>query len=375
LGGVPEGLGPALVELRERVDALAVGTLIGLRDDSGLDPVERRRRVIAASREAGLFHLGQAGERDEIVEPVLALVVARDTLASQGVGHLDGLFGPGPGVLAQVGEPLRSAYLAPMLAGDLRAGFAFTEPAGAARPSWARVDGETLVVNGHKSYVTGGADADFLTVLVDVEGRGPAMVVIDIGTPGVSLTRRFESLDGSHHAAFAFEDVRVPLDHIAGAPGEGLRRAMGKISEVRLAIAATCVGTSRWLVDEVTGHLEAPRRNGEPLGAREGVRIRYGDLRIRAYAARSTVYRTARLVDAGENALNETAAAKVFASEVVGELADTAIQLVGGEALAEDHPLCAAYRRVRAWRLAEGETDVLRLNVARGRLDLGLGRI
>ena len=169
--------------------------------------------------------------------------------------------------------------------------------------------------------------------------------------------------------------MRVPLDHIAGAPGEGLRRAMSKIGEVRLAIAATCVGTCRWLIDQVTAHIEAPRRNGEPLAAREGVRLRYGDLRIRAYAARSTVYRTARLVDAGENAVNETAAAKVFASEVVGDLADQAIQLVGGEALAEDHPLSAAYRRVRAWRLAEGESDVLRLNVARGRLDLGLGRI
>ena len=108
----------------------------------GAGPVERRRRVTAASREAGLFHLGQAGGRDELVEPVLALVVARDTLASRGVGHLDGLFGPGPGVLAQVGEPLRSAYLAPMLAGDRRAGFAFTEPADAARPTWGRVDGD-----------------------------------------------------------------------------------------------------------------------------------------------------------------------------------------------------------------------------------------
>ena len=121
--------------------------------------------------------------------------------------------------------------------------------------------------------------------------------------------------------------------------------------------------------------LPIARRHGEPLATREGVRLRYGDLRIRAYAARSTVYRTARLLDAGHNAVNETAAAKVFASEVVGELADAAIQLVGGEALADDHPLSATYRRVRAWRLAEGESDVLRLAVARGKLDLGLGRI
>ena len=192
----------------------------------------------------------------------------------------------------------------------------------------------------------------------------------------MTLTRRFGSLDGSHHAAFAFDDVRVPLAHVAGAPGEGLRRAMGKIGEVRLAIAANCVGTARWIIDQVTAHLEAPRRNGEP--ARRPRRASGSATATCASAptpARSTVYRTARLLDAGENAVNETAAAKVFASEVVGELADAAIQLVGGEALADDHPLSAAYRRVRAWRLAEGESDVLRLDVARGRLDLGLGRI
>jgi alkylation response protein AidB-like acyl-CoA dehydrogenase len=372
---VPELLSAALVELRERVDELAVETLVPLRDEPGVERGERRRRVTAASRAAGLFDLTQPGRAGELAEPALALVVARDTLASRGVGHLDGLFGPGPGVLAQVGEPLRSAYLAPLLAGDKRAGFAFTEPADAVRPTWARVDGDELVVNGRKSYVTGGGEVDFLTVLVEVDGRGPAMVVVDTDTPGVTLTRRFGSLDGSHHAAFAFADVRVPLTHIAGASGEGLRRAMGKIGEVRLAIAANCVGTCRWLVDQVTAHIEAPRRTGEPLAAREGVRLRYGDLRIRAYAARSTVYRTARLLDGGHNAVNETAAAKVFASEVVGELADAAIQLVGGEALADDHPLSATYRRVRAWRLAEGESDVLRLAVARGKLDLRLGRI
>ena len=87
---------------------------------------------------------------------------------------------------AGVAEPLRSSHLGPMLAGDKRSGFAFTEPADAPRPSWAVVDGDSLLVSGRKSYVTGGADADFLVALVDVEGQGPAMVVIDTAVPGVS---------------------------------------------------------------------------------------------------------------------------------------------------------------------------------------------
>lgn len=372
---MPESLPPDLVELRDRVAALARDMLVPLRDDDRLDPAERLRRVREASKAAGVFPLTQPVELGGVGASALALVVARDTLGQHDVGHLPGLFGPGPGVLRGVGEPLRSTHLAPLLAGERRGGFAFTEPADAPRPTWARVEGEELVVTGQKSYVTGGADADFLTALVDVEGQGPAMVVIDTATPGVTLARRFGTLDGSHHAAFHFEEVRVPASHVVGRPGEGLGRALGQIGDVRLAIAAGCVGTAGWVVGYVEDRLRAPRRRGEPLAAHERARLRYGEMRITAYAARSAVYRTARLADLGENAVNESMAAKVIATEAVGELVDAAIQLVGGEALVEGHPLERAYRRVRSLRLAEGETDTLRVNVARGRLDLDKGRI
>lgn len=371
---MPEHLSPDLVDLRERADALARIALVPLRDDTTLAPAERAARVRAASKAAGLFPLTQPGP-DGAPPAALPAVVARDTLGRHGVGHLAGVFGPGPGALAGVGEPLRSTYLLPVLAGERRGGFALTEPADAARPTWARRDGDDLVVNGRKSYVTHGAECDFLTALVEIDDVGPAMVVIDTDAPGVSITRRFGSLDGSHHAAFAFEDVRVPASNIVGRPGEGLRRAVDSVSTVRLAIAADCVGLTAFAIDLAEAALRAPRRSGPPLAASERARLRFGDLRIAAYAARSVLYRTARLVDAGENAVNECIAAKVIATETVGNVVDTAIQLVGGEAVIEGHPLEEAYRRVRVLRLAEGETDTLRVNVARGRLDLGLGRL
>jgi acyl-CoA dehydrogenase len=372
---MPEFLSPELVELRDRVAALA-GELVALRDDAGLGPAERAARVRDASTAAGVFPMTQPREVGGTAAPALALVVARDTLGQHDVGHLDGLFGPGPGVLRNVGEPLRTTHLLPLLAGERRGGFAFTEPADVARRTWAALDGDELVVNGQKSYVTGGANADFLTAVVDVEGRGPAMVVIDTDTPGVTLTRRFGTLDGSHHAAFTFTDVRVPAGHVVGEPGEGLKRALGQIGDVRLTIAAGAVGLCGHVTGLVTDHLQAPRRGDQPpLGSHERVRLRYGDMRVRAYAARSMLYRTARLADAGENAVNESMATKAFATETLGELVDAAIQLVGGEALTEGHPLESLYRRARVLRLAEGDTDTLRVNVARGRLDLGLGRI
>ena len=372
---MPEQLPAEIATLRDRVDALARDVLAPLRDDASLGGKERAARVRQAAQQAGIFTMTQPAEFGGTAASLLALTAVRDTLGSHNVSHLGGLFGPGPGVLAGVGEPLKSTHLAAVLAGEKRGAFGFTEPDHAERATWGRLDGDSLIVNGQKSYVTGGADADFINTLVEVEGRGPAMVVIDRATPGVSVARTFGSMDGTHHAYIEFDDVAVPAAHIIGQPGEGLPRALRQIGDTRLAFAAESVGLARWVIDFVTAHIQAPHRSGAPLGSREGVRLRYADLRIRAYAARSMVYRTARLGDAGENIVNEGIASKVFATEMVGEIVDAGIQLVGGIALRDGHPLAALYRRVRAMRLAEGASDVLRLNLARGRLDLNKGRI
>ena len=366
---MPEFISADLQDLRERAKSLANQTLIGLRDDVFLDPATRAAKVRAASKAAGIYGLTQ----DENTS-ALALLVAREALASGGVGHLPGVFGASAGVLENVQEPLRSSHLLPLLAGEKRGGFAFTEPTDAARPTWARVDGDEMVITGQKSYVTGGADASFLTAMVDVEGEGPSMVIIDTDRPGVTLTRRFSSLDGSHHAAFRFEEVRVPRYHAIGAPGDGRSRALEKISSVRRMVAAECIGTTAWILELVAADLRKQRRGGSKSEF-ERVRLRFGEMRIAAFAARSMVYRTARLADAGENVVNETIAAKVFASETANQVIDMAIQIIGGEALVAGHPLEAAYRRLRGWRLAEGESDTLRVNLSRGFLDLGKGRI
>jgi alkylation response protein AidB-like acyl-CoA dehydrogenase len=369
---MPEQLTPSQQQLLEAVRAFARETLEPRRD---MPADQARREVIDASRKAGFFAMTQPAAFGGSEATTLELTLVRDELAATNARHTGAVFGPGPGVLADVGEPLRSTYLAPLLAGDKRGGFAFTEPDDAPTPTRAVEDGDALVITGQKSYVTGGADADFINTLVQIGDRGPAMVVIDTALPGVAITRQFSSIDGSRHAAFRFDNARVPRSHIIGTPGEGMPRAMRQIGDTRLQIAAQGAGTMRWVLGYLTDHLLQPDRNGKTRGSREGVRLRYAELRIRAFAARSMVYRTARLADAGENVVNEGMACKVFATETLGEVVDTAIQLVGGGALVEDHPLAVLYRQVRSLRLAEGGSDVLRLNLARGQLDLGKGRI
>ena len=254
---MPDFLSDDLTALRDRVATLAQGPLAALRDDTSLPPAALAAQVRTLAKQAGLFGLTQ-----DPATPALTLLVARETLARHNVGHLPGLFGPDAGLLAGVAEPLRSSHLLPLLAGERRGGFAFTEPADAPRPSWAAVETDHLVVTGQKSYVTGGADADFLVALVEVDGQGPAMLVIDTAWPGVSISRHFSSLDGSRHAAFRFDGVRVPRSHALGAPGAGRSQALAKISAVRRLVAADAVGTAAWAVDFVGAELLRERRGG-----------------------------------------------------------------------------------------------------------------
>jgi len=367
---VPEQLSDQQQQLRERAADFARQVLEPLR---GADAAAARSTVVAESKRAGFFAMTQPKAFGGSEASTLELTTVRDELAAHNPPFVDAVFGPGPGVLADAGEPIASDYLAPVLAGEKRGAFGFTEPDDAPQPTRGAIANGTLTINGQKSYVTGGASADFINTLVQIEDHGPAMVVIDTDADGVTLARRFSSLDGSHHAAFTFTDVCVPEGHIIGKPGEGMPRAMRQIGDTRLAIAARCVGTMRWVLDYLTEHLEKPDRSGRPRGAKEGVRMRYADLRIKTFAARSMLYRTARLADTGANIVNEGIACKVFATESVAEVVDTAIQLVGGTALTDEHPLAMLYKQVRALRLAEGGSDVLRLNLARGRLELGKG--
>ncbi len=355
--------------------------LVTLAEQAGADgDSELAGAVREASKAAGVFAMTQPAAFGGSEAGALALCIMRDTLASRGVGNLHGIFGPSPGVLAQVGEPLRSEFLLPYLAGELRSGFGFTEPSDAPRHTWARRDGDELIVNGQKSYVTGGAEADFINALVEVEGAGPAMVLIETSRAGVTLAQRFGTLDGSHHAAFTFTDVRLPASHVIGGAGRGMGRALTQISATRMAIAADCVGQCRFALQLVTDTLaaRAARQSSAEQPNAVGTsaeRVTLGNMRIAAYAARSALYRTARLVDSDENAVNEVMAAKSLATETLSRICDDAIGLVGGTALVDGHPLAAMLGRVRAMRLAEGPTEVLAANVSRGHLDLGLGRI
>ena len=335
---------------------------------------------MAASKREGFYYKTQPVEFGGQPAGIIELTMLRELWAAANSPLTDYIFGPGPGILHAAKGDLKRQYLDPVMRGEKRGAFGFTEPDTARRPTWGRIDGQTILVTGQKSYVTGGAEADFVSTLVNIQDSqggklGTAMLVIDMAAEGVVVEREFASMEGSGHISIMFNAVRVPINNVIGEIGQGLPRALENIGNVRLMVSARATGMCMWVIDFVRQHLLAPHRTGTPLGEREAVRLRYADMRIEAFAARSALYRTARIAESGENDVNETSATKIFCTEVAGRVVDMAVQLVGGQALVQGHALEKAYRQARSLRLIEGANDLLRINLAKGSLDLGKGAL
>ncbi|MFT5392562.1 MAG: alkylation response protein AidB-like acyl-CoA dehydrogenase [Gammaproteobacteria bacterium] len=378
---MPESLDAEMVALRERTEDLMTA-LRPLEEQlkQGQPAAAIRSKVAACSRERGFFGMTQPSSVGGSQACAMTLTVVREALARADLEVASYVFGPRPGVLIAAQGQLREEYLLPHLRGDKRGTFGFTESDVAPRPTWARQDGDDLVVNGIKSFVTHARGAQFVSALVNVEKNaagvgGTAMVVIDFDDPGVSFEREFTTLEGGDHVAIRFADVRVPKWRVVGALGEGMPRALANISIVRLALSAQACGMMQFALEHVTEYIKAPHRSGVPLGDREGVRLRYADMRIEAFAARSMLYRTARLADSEANDVNEVMCTKIYCTEAAGRVIDGSLQLIGGNALTVGHPLERLYREVRTLRFTEGASDILRLNIARGKLDLDKGTL
>jgi acyl-CoA dehydrogenase len=276
----------------------------------------------------------------------------------------------------------KAKWLPRIASGELITSFALTEPeAGsdsAAVQTRARRDGEVYVLDGAKRYITNANKAGLFTVMTrtDPEKKGAAGVtafLVPRDLPGLSVGKPEKKMgqQGAHICDVIFEGVRVPVENRLGEEGEGFKVAMQVLDRGRLHIAALCVGVAERLLVDCVAYTAERKQFGQALANFQLIQAMIADSKTEAMAARALVLETARKRDAGESVTLEAAASKLFASEMVGRVADRAVQMFGGAGYVADYGIERLYRDVRIFRIYEGTSQVQQLVIARETIKRG----
>ncbi|MCR6631458.1 MAG: acyl-CoA dehydrogenase family protein [Magnetospirillum sp.] len=286
----------------------------------------------------------------------------------------------GQGIVIDGTQEQKDKWLPKLASGEIIGSFALTEPnAGsdaASLRSSARRDGDHYVLNGTKRFITNAPHAHIYTVMArtnpeDKGAGGISAFIVERGTPGLSLGKIDKKMGqkGSHTCDVIFEDCRVPAANIIGGKeGQGFKTAMKVLDRGRLHIAAVCVGVAERLIRESVKYASERVQFGKPIAEFQLIQAMLADSRSEAYAARSMVQDAARRKDAGENVSTEAACCKLFASEMVGRVADRAVQIHGGAGYIAEYCVERFYRDVRLFRIYEGTSQIQQLVIARNML-------
>ena len=340
--------------------------------------------VVAEMRELGLFGLSIPEEYGGLgltmaEEAQVAFRLGRTSPAFRSILGTNNGIGSQGLVIDGTAEQ-KARYLPRLASGEIIGSFALTEPeagsdAGSLKTMARRDGNDGFVINGAKRFITNAPEAGLFTLFARTDpeshdARGVSAFVIEADTPGITIgaTDRKMGQKGAHTADVTFEDVRVPADAIIGGPakeGQGFKTAMKVLDRGRLHISAVCVGVAERLIEDSLRYAMERKQFGQAIAEFQLVQAMLADSKAEAYAARCMVEETARRKDAGANVSTEAACAKMFASEMVGRVADRAVQIHGGAGYVADYGIERFYRDVRLFRIYEGTTQIQQLVIAR----------
>lgn len=276
----------------------------------------------------------------------------------------------------------KQKYLPGVASGDIVTSFALTEPeAGSDSASVrtrAELQGDHYVLTGGKRYITNAARASLFTVMARTNpevkgGAGVSAFLVPRDLPGVSVGKSEKKMgqQGAHIHDVHFDNVRVPVENRLGEEGQGFRVAMQVLDRGRMHIASVCVGVAERLIEESVRYAAERKQFGQPLASFQMIQAMLADCRAETNAARAMVLEAARKRDRGEDVVMDAAACKLFASEMVGRVADRAVQIFGGSGYVADHGIERFYRDVRIFRLYEGTSEIQRIIIAREMMKQG----
>ncbi len=271
-------------------------------------------------------------------------------------------------------------FLDPVVSGELTMAYALTEPDAGSDLGQLRIrarpNGDGWMLNGNKHYISGADYADFILVLAVTDPEAAlrdrfTIFIVERSNPGFHYLRSFKKMGwrGYQLGAFALDDCAVSADHVLGQVGRGFDAIMATINTTRIEYAGRYVGMADELLHLGLDYIRDRTAFGQTLAMHQAIQFQLADCDCEIEASRMLAYRAATLADAGDPELRIAGSrAKLYASEMVGRVADRVLQMFGGAGYMCDFPVERMYRDARAFRIGEGTSEMQRLQIARAML-------
>jgi alkylation response protein AidB-like acyl-CoA dehydrogenase len=272
-------------------------------------------------------------------------------------------------------EAQKKKYVSKLATGEHLGAWALTEPGSGSDASAARTTavrrGDQWVLNGNKTFITNGHYAD-ISVIIAVTNKeegthGLSAFIVEKGTPGFRPGKKENKLGlrASDTSELIFEDCAIPAENLLGKEGEGFVDAMRTLDGGRISIAALSLGIGRGALDASVKYVKQRKQFGKAIAEFQGIQWKLADMATELDAARLLTLRAAVLKDAGKRVTQESAMAKLYASEVAVKICNEAVQLHGGYGFIKDYPVEKFYRDVKLCTIGEGTSEIQRMVIGR----------
>ncbi|RAY16496.1 acyl-CoA dehydrogenase [Actinomadura craniellae] len=276
--------------------------------------------------------------------------------------------------VARYGDAAQRERLPDLLGGELLGGYALSEAhAGsdaAALSTRARRDDAGYVIDGTKSWITHGGEADFYALFArtsDEGSRGISCFFVQGEPAGLTFgpPERKMGLTGSTTAQLIFEGVRLPAGALLGAEGQGFPIALSALDSGRLGIAACATGLAQGALDEAVAYAAERRQFGRPIIEHQGLGFLLADMAAAVESARATYLAAARRRDQGLDFARQASIAKLVATDAAMKVTTDAVQVLGGYGYTRDFPVERYMREAKVMQIFEGTNQIQRMVIAR----------
>ena len=275
-------------------------------------------------------------------------------------------------------EALRAKYVSKLTAGEFIASYCLTEPGAgsdaASLSTKAVLDGDSYVLNGSKTFISGAGWSDIYVVMArtsDDGAKGISCFVVENGTIGLSFGANEKKMgwNAQPTAQVIFEDCRIPVSNRVGGEGEGFRFAMSGLDGGRVNIGACSLGGAQKALDAALSYTKERKQFGKAVSAFQNTQFMLADMATELEASRLMLYRAADMVDKKlPNAGQACAMAKRFATDMCSKIANDALQLHGGYGYLKDYEMEQVVRDLRVHQILEGTNQIMRVIISRGLL-------